>query len=95
MSGRVAESATTQSLHCRPYHIPFFLEKLGKLSIYSGQAVEKINDEIKFIHQKRSNKTDTTVEDLKTRKRIELLIDQIVKGLLAYTKREIRTTGKI
>ena len=39
-----------------------------------------MNDEIKFIHQKRSNKQDPMVNDLKSRKRMEILIETNCEG---------------
>lgn len=38
--------------------------------------VEKVNDKIKLIHQKKTNKIDAAVDALKVRKRIETLQDE-------------------
>jgi hypothetical protein len=37
----------TPYLHCLVYHIPYFVVTYGKLVNYSGQGIEKINDDIK------------------------------------------------
>jgi hypothetical protein len=43
-------------MHCLAYHVPFFTKKYGKLLSFSGQGVEKINDDIKQIHHSKTNK---------------------------------------
>ena len=58
---------------------PNTLIQYGKLVNYSWQGVEKINDDIKKIHQSKTNKYDATIEALKVRKRIKYLkIDDCV-----------------
>jgi hypothetical protein len=43
-------------MHCLVYHVPFFTKTYGKLLRFSGQGVEKINDDIKkIIIQKQTN----------------------------------------
>ena len=64
---------STPYLHCLVYHIPYFVVTYGKLVNYSGQGVEKINDDIKKIHHSNTNKYDATIDALKMRKRIEYL----------------------
>jgi hypothetical protein len=39
--------SVTPYMHCLVYHVPFFTKKYGKLLRFSGQGVEKINDDIK------------------------------------------------
>lgn len=73
--GRVGYHRITPYMHSLIYHIPGFVERFGGLANFSGQGVEKMNDQIKSIHQRRSNKIDQTVDDLQTRKRMEHLID--------------------
>lgn len=73
--GRLGYNRVTPYMHCFLYHIPQFVSKYGKLLPFSGQGTEKMNDEIKLIHQKRSNKQDQTYDDLITRKRMEFLMD--------------------
>ena len=73
--GRLGFSRVTPYMHALLYHVPSFMRVYGSLAEFSGQGVEKINDEVKFIHQKRCNKQDPTVDELKVRKRLELLIE--------------------
>ena len=63
----------TLYLHCLVYHIPYFVVTYGKLVNHSGQGVEQINDDIKQIHQSKTNKYDATIDALKVRKRIEYM----------------------
>jgi len=73
------------------YHVVFFLNRFGKLVNYSGQGVEKINDDIKKIHQSKTNKYDATVDALKVRKRIEYLkLDGCERTKRDYTKSDER-----
>lgn len=51
------------------------VEKHGLLHQFSGQGVEKLNDKIKTIHQKSSNKLDQTRDELLVRKRIKFLTE--------------------
>ena len=63
-------------MHSLVYHVPFFTKKYGKLLHFSGQGVEKINDDItKMIHSK-TNKWNATVDALQVRKRIEHLTSE-------------------
>ena len=75
-------------MHCLLYHIPTFVEKYGKMSAFSGQHIEKLNDVIKSIHQKKSGKQNQAFEELVVRKRIEFLSEQDCRRTKnAYTKR--------
>jgi hypothetical protein len=58
----------TPYMHCLAYHIPFFISSFGCIS---GQGVEKNNDIIKMIHQRKSSKWDGPSEALQVRKRLE------------------------
>jgi len=90
-SKRQGYNTITPYLHCLAYHVPFFLNRFGKLVNYSGQGVEKINDDIKKIHQSKTNKYDATVDDLKVRKRIEYLkLDGCERTKRDYTKSDER-----
>jgi hypothetical protein len=46
---------------------------------FSGQGVEKINDDIKQNHHSKTNKWDATVDALQVRKRIEHLTSENCK----------------
>ncbi|CAG2246451.1 unnamed protein product [Mytilus edulis] len=61
----------TPYMHCLVYHVPFFASHFGPLKMFSGQGLEKNNDIVKQIHQKKSNKWDSAVSALVTRKRLE------------------------
>ena len=52
-----------------------FVERYGKLSAFSGQVIEKLNDCIKLIHQKRSGKQNQALDEMEIRKRMEYLTD--------------------
>jgi hypothetical protein len=47
--GRKGFDSVTPYMHCLVYHVPFFTKKCEKLLRFSGQGVEKINDDIKKI----------------------------------------------
>jgi hypothetical protein len=49
------------------YHVPFFTKKYGKLLRFSGQGVEKINDDIKKMIHSKTNKWNATVDALQVR----------------------------
>lgn len=71
--GRLGYDRVTIYMHALLYHVPLMVERHGCLSNYSGQGVEKLNDVIKNIHQKSSNKLNQAHDELMTRKRIEQL----------------------
>lgn len=86
--GRLGYDRVTPYMHCFLYHIPVFAEKYGKLSAFSGQHIEKLNENIKFIHQKRSGKQNQAFDELVVRKRIEFLTEQdCERKKNVYTKR--------
>lgn len=75
-------------MHVFVFHIPWFIKTYGSLSNFSGKGVEKVNDKIKSIHQKKTNKIDAAVDALKVRKRIETLQDENCdREKRAYEKR--------
>jgi hypothetical protein len=45
--GRKCFDSVTPYMQCLVYHVLFFTKKYGKLLRFSGQGVEKINDDIK------------------------------------------------
>ena len=66
------KNVVTSYFHVLLYHIPIFVGKYGSLSKFSGQAVDNTNDILKHIHERKSNKLDTTRDALSVRKRMEL-----------------------
>ena len=88
--GRLGYDKVTPYMHCLLYHIPSFVKKYGKLSAFSGQHIEKLNDTIKFIHQKKSGKQNQAFDELVVRKRMEFLTEQdCERKKNAYTKRNL------
>jgi hypothetical protein len=71
--GRKGFDSATPYKHCLVYNVPFFTKKYGKLLRFSGQGVEKINDDMQKNHHSKTNKWDATVDALQVRKRIEHL----------------------
>ena len=63
-------------MHSLAYHVLFFTKKYGKLLRFSGQGVEKINDDIKKMIHSKTNKWNATVDALQVRKRIEHLTSE-------------------
>ena len=63
-------------MHCLVYHVPYFTKTYGKLIRFSGQGVEKINDDVKKIHHSKTNKWDATLDALQVRKRVEHLASE-------------------
>jgi hypothetical protein len=57
------KSDSTSNICCLVYHIPYFVVTYGKLVKYSWQGVEQINDDIKQIHQSKTNKYDAATID--------------------------------
>lgn len=52
----------TPYMHCLLHHIPYFISMYGSLNMFSGQGVEKNNDIVKMIHQRKSSKWDGPTE---------------------------------
>jgi hypothetical protein len=61
--GRKGFYSLTPYKHCLVYHALFFTKKYRKLLRFSGQGVEKINDDIKkkCIIQKQTNGTQRSM----------------------------------
>ena len=74
--GRKGFYSLTPYKHCLVYHVLFFTKKYGKLLRFSGQGVEKINDDIKKIHHSKTYKWDATIDTLQVRKMIEHLTSE-------------------
>ena len=54
--GRKGFDSVTPYMHFPVCHVPFFTKKYGKHLRFSGQGMEKINDDIKQIHHSKTNK---------------------------------------
>lgn len=75
-------------MHAMVYHVPFFVHKYGELRKFSGQAVEKLNDNIKTIYQQKTNKFDCAMDTMKVRKRLEMLSSGMERPKRSYTKKK-------
>jgi hypothetical protein len=90
----------TPYMHCLVYHVPAMVDLYGPLARLSGQGIEKLNDDIKSIHQRKTQKWDATVEALVTRKRMEENASSqreprtYVKRKLQYWEEEIQEDRK-
>jgi tRNA/tmRNA/rRNA uracil-C5-methylase (TrmA/RlmC/RlmD family) len=85
--GRKGFDSVTPYKHCLVYHVLFFTKKYGKLLRFSGQGVEKINDDIKKNHHSKTNKWDATVDTLQVRKMImHLTSENCERDKRNYTK---------
>ncbi|XP_028394537.1 uncharacterized protein LOC114518738 [Dendronephthya gigantea] len=65
----------TPYMHSMVYHAPFFMSKHSGLSKFTGQGVEKKNDDCRRIHLFKSNKWDAAKDVLLVSKRLENLQD--------------------
>ena len=54
--GRKGFDSVTPYMHCLVYHVPFFTKQYGNRLRFSGQGLEKINDDIKRKHHSKRNK---------------------------------------
>lgn len=75
-------------MHLIPYHIPFFIKSHGSFKKFSGQGVEKNNDDAKRVMFHKSNKWDAARDILLTESRQwDLQHHERQKG--SYTKRKL------
>jgi hypothetical protein len=82
------KSNVTPYMHCLVYHIPYFMSTYGPLKLFTGQGIEKANDDIKKIFHTKCNKFDAPKDVLKTRKRTETAHDSnLTRTKRAYLKR--------
>ena len=89
----------TPYMHILLAHVPYFIQRIGSLKCFAGQAIEKCMDDIKHIFHKKTNKLDACKETLVVRKRIEILHEQQDRGKKrkrAYEKKDETywSTGK-
>ena len=68
------------------YHVPSIFKKYKSLKIFSGQAVEKLNDDIKMVYHRKSNKHDATAEAMRVRYRKRLLAKRCSRIKRKYQK---------
>lgn len=77
----------TPYMHCIPYHIPKFIDDHGPLKMFTGQGVEKNNDDAKKLYFQKSNKWDATRDVLQLEARQYALRDH-EREKSKYTKRK-------
>jgi hypothetical protein len=76
----------TPYIHVMVYHVPKMLKTYGSIKQFTGQGVEKSNDDIKMIYHRKTNKHCATAEALRVRQR---------KNMLKQHARVKRKYGKI
>ena len=79
-------------MHLIAYHLPFFVQKHGCLKKFTGQGVEKNNDDAKRIFFQKSNKWDTAKDNLYTKSR-QWDLKQHEREKATYTKRKLEYWG--
>jgi len=81
------KTRVTPYMHCIPYHIPKFVSDHGSLKMFTGQGVEKNNDDAKKLYFQKSNKWDATQDVLQLEARQYALRGQ-EREKRKYTKRK-------
>jgi len=76
----------TPYIHVMVFHVPEIMKKFKSLKIFSGQGVEKLNDDIKMIYHRKPNKHDATSEAIKVRYRKRLLALRCTRIKRKYKK---------
>lgn len=59
----------TPYMHILVYHVPQLMKMYGGIKQFTGQGVEKTNDDIKLIYHRKTNKHAATSEALRVRYR--------------------------
>ena len=85
----------TPYIHIMLYHVPRLLKQHGTLKSFSGQGLEKTNDDIKRIFHAKTNKHDAPAASLAVRRR-KLVLKHTARVKNPYTKRnkEFWRSGK-
>ena len=63
----------TPYIHVMVYHVPKMLKTYGSIKQFTGQGVEKSNDDFKMIYHRKTNKHCATAEALRVRQRKNML----------------------
>ncbi|KXJ10506.1 hypothetical protein AC249_AIPGENE18777 [Exaiptasia diaphana] len=69
------KTSVTPYMHTMVYHVPTFMKLHNGIKKFTGQGVEKLNDDCRRIHLYKSNKWDAAKDVLQVGKRLELLSD--------------------
>ena len=83
----ISKSNVTPYMHMLVYHVPKFLNDEQGLKIFTGQSVEKTNDVVRAVYQRKSNKLDSGKDTLMALKRRALLV-QYEKKPNSYNKHD-------
>ena len=77
-------------MHSLLYHVPHFVDRYGSLTKFSCQMIEKTNDTIKKIFQRKSQKWDACKECLTVKKRMDAAKEQNIQQRIkrSYRKRK-------
>lgn len=76
----------TPYMHSMVYHVPRFMEKHQGIKHFTGQGVEKLNDDCRRVHLQRSNKWDAAKDVLLVGKRVEHLGSDCDRNKRQYVK---------
>ena len=68
-----SKDRVTPYMHCLVYHIPYFIKLHGSFKKFTGQGVEKNNDDAKKAYFQKSNKWDAAKDILELESRQEHL----------------------
>ena len=67
------KAKVTPYIHCLMCHIPHMMCRFGSIRQFSGHGVEKLNDDARQIHHRRSNKHNPTEDVFLATGRLEEL----------------------
>ncbi|CAB4025093.1 Hypothetical predicted protein, partial [Paramuricea clavata] len=81
-----SKKKVTPYMHLMVYHIPYFMREHSGIRKFSGQGVEKNNDDCRKTHLLKSNKWDAAKDVLLASKRLENL-EEFRRTSRPYTKR--------
>lgn len=82
-----SKSNITPYIHMLVYHVPKFLCDEQGLKIFTGQGVEKTNDVVRAVYQRKINKLDSCKDTLMALKRRDVLV-QYEKKPNSYSKHD-------
>ena len=85
-------SSITPYMHIMVYHVPKMLKTFGSIKQFTGQGVEKSNDDIKLIYHRGTNKHSAIAEALRVRRR-KYLLKQRARIKRKYNKLNLRVLG--
>ncbi|XP_028516288.1 uncharacterized protein LOC114575505 [Exaiptasia diaphana] len=87
------KARVTPYMHGMVYHVPHFMRKHTGVKQFTGQGVEKNNDDCRRIHLQKSNKWDAAKDVLLVSKRLEALASY-ERTPRSYLKRNAEYWGK-